>query len=442
MYKECETDRSSSSQAIPKQYKAAALPTDLIEGGFNTEPPNTLEVRSENVSDASRADIVVAGALAVDYCCDFAPIPGQANQSTQLYTSNPAMIRQSLGGVAHNVAKAVHYCGRSVSLYSAVGNDLPGRIALQQLASEGIQTSNIKSLPSARTAQYVAVNDDKKDLVVAMADMGILEQSNGLMPIWNEQLSIARPSWFIADANWEADALRSWFKNAKSYDARTAFEPVSTAKASRIFFGAKLVDIPVFPHHMVDLASPNALELNSMHVAARSAGHLERQDWWAVIDALGIPSFGARSRFESATSSDLTDQGIPQQSVQLLPFIPCILTKLGSKGVLLTMLLHKDDDRLRSAEAAPYIIARSRDDEPENRVGGVYMRLFAPAEIVADQDIVSVNGVGDTFLGALIASMASSTRRVEDIVDFAQRAAVLTLKSPEAVSPELRHLKW
>jgi pseudouridine-5'-phosphate glycosidase/pseudouridine kinase len=383
-------------------------------------------------------DIIVAGALAIDYSCDFKSLAGHnSTQTPQLHTSNPAIISQSLGGVAHNVAKAAHYCGAKVSLLSVVGDDLPGRVAVQQLAAEGMETNGIKSTNSGRTAQYMAVNDTNKDLVIAMADMGILEQAKTLMPAWSKQLSLARPKWFVADANWDAQSLQSWFKVAKSYDACTAFEPVSTAKATRLFD----IETPVFPNHLVDIASPNSLELASMHAIARSAGLLERPDWWTVVDALGIPSFGARSRFQDASSSELTDQGIPQQSVQLLPFMPCILTKLGAKGVLLTMLLSRNDERLSNPRTASYVIARTGIEDSANKVGGVYMRLFPPAEVLADGDIISVNGVGDTFLGALIASLANSTKSVDEVVEFAQKAAVLSLKSMQAVSHDLRLLR-
>jgi pseudouridine-5'-phosphate glycosidase/pseudouridine kinase len=401
----------------------------------------TLTSQSSTDALEPRADIIVAGALAIDYSCDFKPLASQTPiQSPQLHTSNPSIITQSLGGVAHNVAKSAHYCGSKVSLLSVVGDDLPGRVAVQQLATEGMQTSGIKSTTAGRTAQYVAVNDTNKDLVVGMADMGILEHAKDLMPAWEKQMSIVQPKWFVADANWDAQSLQSWFKTAKSYKAKTAFEPVSTAKSARLFEG-KDAEIPVFPNHFIDIASPNSLELASMHATARSAGLLERQDWWTVVDALGIPSFGARARFQDATSSKLTDEGIPQQSVQLLPFIPCILTKLGSEGVLLTMLLHRNDTRLSDPKTARYVIARTGIEDQENEVGGVYMRLFPPAELLVDGDIVSVNGVGDTFLGALIASLAGTTKGVEEVVDFAQRAAVLTLKSTQSVSPELRQLK-
>ena len=54
--------------------------------------------------------------------------------------------------------------------------------------------------------------------------------------------------------------------------------------------------------------------------------------------------------------------------------------------------------------------------------------------------MVSVNGVGDTFLGALVAGLAMGGR-VENLVDVAQRAAVLTLKSRESVAIEVEGLR-
>jgi pseudouridine-5'-phosphate glycosidase/pseudouridine kinase len=414
--------------------KANKTPTSI--------PSPKLETGDSNLSSPLSSEIIIAGAIAIDYSCDFAPLKGHdTDQSPQLHTSNPSTISQSIGGVAHNVAKAALFCGSNVSLLSVVGDDLAGRLAIQQLISEGMPTNGIEILPSstgARTAQYIAVNDTKKDLVLAMADMGVLEHAKDLIPQWIEQFAMARPKWFVADANWDAQSLHQWFTNAKSFGARTAFEPVSTTKSTRLFTPTD-AHIPVYPDHIVDIASPNVLELGAMHNAARNAGLLERQDWWTVVDALGIPSSGARNRFQDATSRELTDQGIPQQSVQLLPFIPCILTKLGSQGVLLTMLLHKEDSRLRHPESLPYIIARSNIEDSE--IGGVYMRLFPPAEIVEEKDIMSVNGVGDTFLGALISALASGEKRVDEIVDFAQEAAVQTLKSRESVNPEIRQLR-
>jgi pseudouridine-5'-phosphate glycosidase/pseudouridine kinase len=337
-------------------------------------------------------------------------------------------------------------------------------------------TSGIATLShddDARTAQYVAVNDTNKDLVLAMADMGILERtpSTLLKDRWTAQIYQARPKFVVVDANWAPEMLSFWFSTAKAAGAQTVFEPVSTAKSTRLFHASPLstsslsspfsttkaaaaaageaaTALTVFPHNLIDITTPNALELSSMHAAARAAGLFDRPDWWSTIDAMGIPATGARTRFERLTSPHLADLGVPQQSIQLLPFVPCILTKLGKDGVVLSMLLRKGDERLRSRAAEKYIVARASGGDASGVVGGVYLRLFRPEEVLGAGEVVSVNGVGDTFLGAVVARLAAATAaaagdggegegRVEDVIAFAQRAAVVSLRSAEAVGPEL-----
>ena len=160
-------------------------------------------------------------------------------------------------------------------------------------------------------------------------------------------------------------------------------------------FDINIKQPPIFPYHMIDLATPNQYELAAMHSAAKKAEHFESDTWWRVIDSLGIPSTGARDRFAALTGKKWTDMGVPLQSIQLLPLIPTILTKLGADGVLHTELLKPDDYRLTDPASNPYILSRCRNGNAQ--VGGVYMRLFPPVEKV--EDVVSVNGVGDTFLG-------------------------------------------
>lgn len=381
-----------------------------------------------------------------------------------MHTSNPARITQSLGGVGHNVARAASLTGGSVRFCSAVGNDLSGKAAMEALATEGLENAAVKVLddPSRRTAQYVAVNEQNKDLSVAMADMSILEVAEPgqadvigkvFEELWLPQLNESRPTHLAIDANWPAQYLSRWLEAGKSIDAHVTFEPVSNAKSTIPFqlpapSGQKQNEsLPTFPNAAIHLATPNSYELAAMHTEAHSRGFFERQDWWQVIDSLGIPSSGARTAMSLATSPEIVDQGIPQQSIRLLPFIPSICTKLGSKGVLVTQLLKAGDPRLTSGVHAPFILSRCTNGTEEDLgVGGVYMRLFPPVEEVAAEDIVSVNGVGDSFVGTLISKMAKAKAEgrdvgVEEFVDVAQRAAVLSLKSKEAVSPGLEKLR-
>ena len=69
------------------------------------------------------------------------------------------------------------------------------------------------------------------------------------------------------------------------------------------------------------------------------------------------------------------------------------------------------------------------------------MRHFPPAEIVPQEEIVSVNGIGDTMLGVLMAGLVKEEARLEELIPVAQQGAVRTLKSMAAVSPEVQGLR-
>jgi len=299
----------------------------------------------------------------------------------------------------------------------------------------------IPSTSTQRTAQYVSVNDAQKNLVVAMADMNIFEKD-----ILKDHISDfkiwPKLKWVVVDANWKPEIARQIMNRYSSAGIKVAFEPVSVAKAARMMSPVTdndTAELGIFPYHSVDLATPNQHELASMHAAAKNYGLFESQRWWEVIDALGISSAGARSRFVSITNSAMTDQGIPLQNIQLLPFFPTIITKLGAHGLLLTELLRPKDPRLTDPAHSSYILCRTFASSTEDNIGGVYMRLFPSVERV--DDILSVNGVGDTLLGVLVAGLADGLALDEKLVNLAQKAAVMTLRSEKSVHPDLNILK-
>ena len=282
----------------------------------------------------------------------------------------------------------------------------------------------------------MAVNDRNKNLVTAMADMAIFS-THSFPTYWDSAVAAAKPKWLVVDANWAEQDLQHWIKAGRKHSAKVAFEPVSAAKSERLFppiKGNKVVG--VFPKRpIVDLATPNQYELAAMYAAALRNEYFESatNGWFEIIDAFGIRG-GARDKFVRLCGMEATDAGIPVQSVNLLPYIPTIVTKMGSKGALLTQILRPEDERLNDPEEMDFILTRATNGHPH--VGGVYMRFFETVEDVPLNDIVSVNAVGDTFLGVLIAGLAQGGR-VDKLVDVAQRAAVMTLRSHGGVSAEL-----
>ncbi|KAK2793651.1 hypothetical protein FQN51_001162 [Onygenales sp. PD_10] len=457
-----ETGHSAQENRHMPVYIGSTPKPISTRNDLKTPPTTTTTDSKPTLETIPKPNVLVAGSLAIDFACDYTPLSKKSNPSDTpaLHTSNPSTITQSLGGVGHNVALAASYVGSSVLFCSVIADDLSGRAALAGLEKskstlhpQGIQILN-PSTTGARTAQYVSVNDAKKDLMLAMADMAILElpaSSLDFSNFWEPLIQRAQPNWAVVDANWSPDVLAKWISLAKSQACGTkvAFEPVSTAKSTRIFHPTLINPTSTIANNNnpIDLATPNRHELAAMYSHARESNLFDSPQWWSVINALEMPSSGSRDRLISLTTPDLVNEGIPQQSIQLLPFIPCIVTKLGAQGVLLTQLLPPGDERLRSADHARYVLGRSYAGGSSGGmegVGGVYMRLFPPAEVLGEDEVVSVNGAGDTLLGVLVAGLAMNggggLRRVEDIIPVAQRASVRTLKSKDAVSREIEGL--
>lgn len=427
-----------------------------------THDTGNVETVSKQTSalKGAKVELLVAGSLAIDLSCDFTPLDSQkVAVSPSVQTSNPATIEQSLGGVGYNVAIASNYIGSRVLFCSVVADDLSGKAALAAIKNEELETTGIQVLsPSlgVRTAQYVAINDAKKDLFVAVADMTIMELSENELDVegfWGSVVAQAQPSWLVVDGNWSSSVMAKWIELGQKVGARIAFEPVSTAKATRLF--TRLAEgkpsgiigpSDTVPRSKLDLAAPNELELTSMYSTAREMGLFDSPEWWNIINELNLSSAGSRDLLVSVTSPSLVDAGIPQQSIQLLPFIPALLTKLGPQGVLLTRLLPRGDARLTSPDYAPYIVSRCASVGSGNEmVGGVYMRLFPPETVLADQDVVSVNGAGDTLLGVVVAGLASDRyagKHIEDIIPLAQKASLCTLQSKGGVSSRIRELSF
>ena len=313
-----------------------------------------------------------------------------------MHTSNPAIINQSVGGVGHNIALASSYAGATTMLCSAIADDLTGRSVLTQLREFGLATDGVQVLDStsdARTAQYVALNDLHKDLVVAMADMAILDEvTPSVLESWEAQMQTYKPNWIAVDANWSPTLLSKILSMAKKYRAKVAFEPVSNAKSVRLFSpdAPIITGSRVVPQNAISLATPNVHELHTMFKAAREGQLFDSPEWWETINSFEMSSAGSRDKLVFMTGVDFVDIGIPQQMIQLLPYIPNLVVKLGSQGTLLAKVLAKGDPCLTDPDAVPFLLSRTTGEN--TLIGGVYMKLFPPAEVVPTAEVVSVNG--------------------------------------------------
>lgn len=157
----------------------------------------------------------------------------RARQLLVAETSNPVDGMRSFGGVARNVAENLALLGAATSFISIVGEDETGSALLAHLRQINIDVSQIITTKERPTAEYAAVLDEKGDLAIGLADMGIFDL---FQPAYLERLwpHLASASLVFCDCNLPAETLRLLIEKRKDARFRLAFDAVSTHKVMRL----------------------------------------------------------------------------------------------------------------------------------------------------------------------------------------------------------------
>jgi pseudouridine-5'-phosphate glycosidase/pseudouridine kinase len=396
-------------------------------------PPKTSE----------QCDAIVVGALAIDLTCSL-------NTSTRspARTSYPGKIESSIGGVGHNIALAALYTGETsgvnVRLVSQVGSD--DATVIQRVKQEGLDVAGILENSQMRTARYVSMNDGSGELVIACADMDVIRDIDEQHI--KKEIRRAKPKVVFFDGNIGDEQKAAVVGVAREVGAFIGFEPTSVPKAG----GLATLNLQTYPNHLIDFATPNVLELQEMFESFHEAGRFDIENWFPVIDALGVNQ-DLRQQIENMAKAkpelaDIISSGIAQRALHLLPYIPSLLVKRGDRGVLTFQLL-SDLDQTRRAGLKKATEGSQVSSVLVRRDGGklgVLVQHFR-AKQVNPSEIVSVSGAGDTFCGALLAELvkdptclADSGSRKVALMDRAQRAAAISICNLEAVPSELARL--
>ncbi len=193
--------------------------------------------------------VLVIGASGID-------IKGRPNDPLQMGQSNLGVVRNSVGGVARNIAENLARLEVPTILLSAVGQDHPGDYVLSYTESAGVDMSYVLRLPDVHTGSYMAVLDQAGQLVVSVSEYDIV---NAISPAYlqKHRALFAATSMIVVDANLPPRTLESVFLWAKRYDVPVCADPTSQALTPRLI------------KHLPDLymIAPDALE------AATLCGH-------------------------------------------------------------------------------------------------------------------------------------------------------------------------
>lgn len=153
--------------------------------------------------------------------------------AVHLATSNPSNVRASFGGVARNVAENLARLGVPVALATQVGNDAGGRALLDDCAAVGIDVRGVLVSATLPTAEYVAVIDARRELVIGASETAPIDELTIAM-LAPAVTGDERSAWTFADCNLPAPVLGGLLARPRAAGHRLAIDAVSVAKVQRL----------------------------------------------------------------------------------------------------------------------------------------------------------------------------------------------------------------
>lgn len=276
------------------------------------------------------------------------------HQDMQFGVSNLGHIRNSVGGVARNIAENLARLEVPTILLTALGRDLMAKRVLRTCTRAGIDCTHVRRVKGARTGTNLTVLEPGGDLVTAITDFEIIDYVDSDYLLENEAL-FASAQMIVIDATLTDDALATVFELAAQYSVRVSADPTTPALASRLCpymsqlylvvpnaaETAALCDSPG-PAHDRDTATQAARSLvaQGAHIAVVTMG----EDGLAYADGGGggfiraiktkvVDSTGAGDAFSGAAIFGLLN-GVPVDEAMRLGITAASLTLESRHTVL------------------------------------------------------------------------------------------------------------
>jgi len=168
--------------------------------------------------------VLVFGASVVD-------IFGFSTSNYLAYNSTPGSVKMSFGGVCRNIAENMARVGVNTKFISILGNDETGRSMLEHSQQIGYDMEDSLILENSTTPTYLAILDEKGEMVSAIADMkSINEMTPEFINTKKEIISNSEYTFLDADNPVILEYILTKFKG----DTKFILDPISAAKADTI----------------------------------------------------------------------------------------------------------------------------------------------------------------------------------------------------------------
>jgi pseudouridine kinase len=198
------------------------------------------------VSRAARSEVLVLGASCLDV---------KARPLTPIvpFTSNPAQIRFSPGGSGRNIAENLSRLSVSVSLLSAVGDDLLGQRLMDRTAQAGVDVSRVIRSSEHSTGAYLAMFTEEGCQGYALDDVS---QLKAVTPGYVQQHArlFRGARMAVLDGNVDGETVAAALQIAKRHNLPLCLDPASVRRAHAL------------RHHLTEfhMVTPNAAEAEAL----------------------------------------------------------------------------------------------------------------------------------------------------------------------------------
>ncbi|KAI5952485.1 hypothetical protein KGF54_003352 [Candida jiufengensis] len=390
-------NNASAAAEIAKEYHKLENQSQTPVSSLTNIDIKDLKPKQSPATTSSKIDLLVVGSVALD---TIASIKTQ----TKFKDSNIGTITNSIGGVGYNIALASKYVNsNTIKFISRVGDDFAGK-----LISNNIDINSNLSIGDGNTAQYVCTHDSKGELIIACADMSIIEEPEFGEDVVQE-IEKTEPKVVVLDCNLSSQTINQVLNYPYKLQPNFIIEPTSYIKSTRL----SQTNLKVFPHNQIKLITPTIEELNTLFESFTTAQKFELDYWFPVLDSMNINSTFREKLASIKELKDLHQKGIFQQCFHLLPFFQNILVKLGSKGCLLVSLVINHSDLKSIPTTSTYKPSRVVINDYNSRIG-VLIEYFPIPKENENLQIKNVTGAGDTLVGYLSSKLSSTSNKNEN----------------------------
>ena len=171
----------------------------------------------------SRAYAVGIGAANID-------IYGRSLLPIREKTDHPAEIFTGAGGVTRNILDNLQRLDVPVSLISAVGDDMFGEMLLKMCREQGMDVSQVLTVPGEKTSVFMQVQNDDHDMYMALCDMSVMRHIDTACLQARKQL-LDGAALIIMDPSLPVESLEYL---VSAYGTKIVVDPVSDIYAEKM----------------------------------------------------------------------------------------------------------------------------------------------------------------------------------------------------------------